>query len=155
MKPTGVTSTSFRVWLATFIPSVAAAVTAFVQNSGGSKSAVLGGAGILSALFSTLGKLFHDHGVSIASIQQTAYDIAAQLPALKADLSTAVTFAENEAPALKGVIDSLGSRVAAVESGVLPAASTDVAAVTAIVHSILAGLAAPHAPIPVEDPPAA
>ena len=153
MKPTGTSSTSFRIWLATFIPSVAATVTAFTQNSGGSKSAVLGGAGILSALFSTLGKLFHDHGVSIASIQQAGTDVAAQLPQLKLDASKTAAFIENDVPALKGTIDALTARVAAAEAHVASVVAPDSAAVESVVRKVLGQLAPPA--LAPEAPPAA
>ena len=71
------------------------------------------------------------------------------LTKLKSDLATTTSFAENDIPALKGTIDGLTSRVSAVENKALPAATTDVAAVTSIVHSILGSLAAPPAPAPV------
>lgn len=148
MKPTGVTSTSFRVWLATFIPSLAAAVTGFVQNSGGSKDAVLGASGIIAGLLSTLGKLGHDHGINKASIAAAGSDIAAQLPALKSDLSTAVGFVENELPGVKGVIDAIGSRVTSLE-GKVP----DLAGIESIVRTVLSQVLAP-APAP-PAPPAA
>lgn len=153
MKPTGVTSTSFRIWLATFIPSVAAAVTAFVQNSGGSKSAVLGGAGIVSALFSTLGKLFHDHGVSIASIQQAGSDIAAQLPELKHDASIAAGFVEQEIPGLHSAITDLTTRLTAQEQKVITAVP-DAAAIESAVRTVLAGIVPPAPVAPVVAPPA-
>src|ERR1019366_1377938 len=81
--------------------------------------------------------------------QAAGSDIAAQLPALKGDLATTVDLAENQIPQLHGVISDLTTRVVAVENKVVPAATTDVAAVTGIVRSVLSGLA----PVPVVTPP--
>jgi prophage DNA circulation protein len=149
MKPTGITSTSFRIWLATFVPSVAAAITAFAQNSGGSKSAVLGGAGILSALFATLGKLFHDNGLNKASIFAAGSDIAKDLPELHLNLDKVLSFAESDFPGLQSDIASLTARITADEQKVVTAVP-DSAAIEAVVRSVLAGIA----PAPVVAPPA-
>jgi hypothetical protein len=143
MKTTGVTSTSFRIWLATFVPSVAAAVTAFMQNTGGSKTAVLGGAGIVSALFATLGKLWHDGHLNTATLLAAGSDVAIQLPALKSDLSKVGAFVETDLPFLKPAITSVETRVTALESKVVATVGPDVAAITAVVHQVLAGLATP------------
>ena len=154
---TGPGSTSFAVWLVTFLGGVASAVEGIVTPGTAAHTATYGGVGALVALVSSIAKLLHDKGIHVATIQAAGSDIAAQLPQLKSDLATTTSFAENDIPALKGTIDGLTSRVSAVENKALPVATTDVAAVTSIVHSILGSLAAPPAPAPVPPvvPPAA
>ena len=151
---TGPGSTSFAVWLVTFLGGVASAVEGIVTPGTPAHTATYGGVGALVALVSSIAKLLHDKGIHVATIQAAGSDIAAQLPQLKSDLATTVSFVENDIPALKGTVDGLTSRVSAVENKALPAATTDVAAVTSIVHSILGSLAAPPAPAPAPTPPA-
>lgn len=141
MKTTGTSSTSFRIWLATFIPGVAATVTAFVQNSGGSKTTILGGAGAIAALFSTLGKLFHDGKLNTATLAAAGSDISAQLPQIKADISKTVSFVENDLPGVKGVIDDVTKRVSALEAKV-----PDLGAIENTVRSVISDIFGGHVP---------
>lgn len=152
---TGPQSTSFKVWLATFVPSIAGAVTAFTNNVDGSKSATLGVASIAAATVASLGKLFHDQGVHKATIAAAGSEVATQLPALKSDLSTAVTFVEQELPSLKGIIndvksraDSVEARVADIETKATSAVGLTKDDVESVLRGLLGGL------VPAATPPA-
>ena len=145
---TGPGSTSFAVWLATFLPGLAAAITAVVQNGSTEHSAVvgLGGAGL--ALVSSITKLLHDKGLHVATIQAAGSDIAAQLPQLKADLSKTVSFVETDLPGVKGVIDDVTKRVSALEAKV-----PDLGAIEATVRSVISDAFQGHVPAaPVAAP---
>lgn len=150
---TGPGSTSFAVWLVTFLGGVASAVEGIVTPGSAAHTATYGGVGALVALGSTIGKLVHDRGLHVATIQAAGAEFGLELPKLRSDLSTAVGFAENDVPQLKSVVSSVTDRVGALETKVVPVATTDVAAVTNIVHGILSGLAQPPvalvAPVPV------
>lgn len=135
MKATGTSSTSFRIWLATFIPGLATTVTAFAQNSGGSKTAALGVGGLVVSLFSTLAKLGHDHGLNKATLAAGASDITAALAPdgqLRADLSKTVSFVENDLPGVKTVVSDVTARVEALEKKV-----PDLAGIEQIVRTVL------------------
>jgi hypothetical protein len=144
---TGPGSTSFFVWVVTFLGGVASAVEGVVTSGTAAHTAVYGGAGVLLALGGTLGKLFHDKGLHVATITAAGSDIAAQLPQLKTDIATAVGFAEKDVPELQGVIKEITPRVAALEAKIGP----DVAAIEVVVRSILAGIGTPP-PAPVVPP---
>ena len=143
MKSTGVKSTSFQVWLATFVPGVAAAVQAIVTNGTTAHQAIfgLGGGGL--ALISTLGKLFHDNGLNKASLATAGSDVAAELPTLKSDLAKAVSSVETDIPAVKTAVDAVTSRVTALETKV-----PDLAGIEQTVRTVLAQvvLAKPETP---------
>lgn len=115
---TGPKSTSFRVWLATFIPGVAATVTAFVQNTGGVKTTALGIAGASAALLATLGKLFHDSKVTPATIAAGVHDVEAAFPGITAAASKVLSFAETDIPGVKGLVADAQSHISAVEAHV-------------------------------------
>lgn len=149
MKATGTSSTSFRIWLATFVPGLASAVTAITQGGSTSHQAIFGlGGGVLS-LVSTLGKLFHDHGLNKASLAAAGSDIAAQLPQLKADLSKSVSFVEQDLPGVRSVIDSVTSRVTALEAKV-----PDLAGIEATVRNVVQSIfTATQQAAPAPTPP--
>jgi hypothetical protein len=156
MKTTGTSSTSFRIWLATFVPSVAAAVAGFLQNTNGEKSSVLGGAGIIAALVSTVSKLAHDQGLNKATLLAAGSDITAQLPQLKLDASKTVSFIESDLPALKGIISDLASRVTTAEAHVTSLVAPDITVIESAVRKVLGELApAPVTAPVVEAPPVA
>lgn len=79
-------------------------------------TAVYGGGGIIAALVSILGKLFHDKGIHVATIQQGVKDIAQVEPAVSADLSTLRNFIETDWPASKALIQEATARVSALEA---------------------------------------
>lgn len=133
MKATGITSTSFKVWLTTFVPAVAAAAQALLTNGSAIHTAVFGGGGALVALVSTLGKLFHDNGLNKASLAAAGADISKALPDLKADLSTAVSFVENDFPSVKTGLADAQAKIAALEAKV-----PDLAGIETTVRNVLA-----------------
>lgn len=142
MKPTGITSTSFRVWLATFIPGLAAAIQALVTNGSTLHTAVFGGGGVLAALFATLGKLWHDGKLNEATLYAAGSDIATALPSLRDDLSKSVSFIENDVPAFKTLVGGLDGRVGALEAKVV-GGSTSVADIEAVVRKVLTEILKP------------
>ena len=153
---TGPGSTSFAVWLATFLPGLASGVTALLQHGTPTHTAVFGIGGGVMALVSTLGKLFHDKGLHVATIQAAGSDIAAELPSLRTDIAKTVAFAETDLPVLKPAIDSVTSRVSALEAKVIPDASTIEGIVRNVLTSVLTPAAvAPVAPVVPPVPPAA
>ena len=145
MKPTGITSTSFRVWLATFIPGLAAAIQALVTNGSTLHTAVFGGGGVLAALFATLGKLWHDGKLNEATLYAAGSDIAKALPSLRDDLSKSVSFIENDVPAFKTLVGGLDGRVGALEAKVTAGlgGSTSVADIESVVRKVLTELLKP------------
>lgn len=158
MKATGTSSTSFRIWLATFIPGLATTVTAFAQNSGGSKTAALGVGGLVVSLFSTLAKLGHDHGLNKATLAAGASDITAALAPdgqLRADLSKTVSFVENDLPGAKTVVSDVTARVEALEKKVPDLAGIEQIVRTVVGQAFASAAPAPVAPAtPVTPPPA-
>lgn len=147
---TGPGSTSFTVWLVTFLGGVASAIEGIVTPGTPAHTATYGAVGGIVALFATIAKLFHDKGLHVATIQAAGSDIATQLGpngAVRADLTSAIQFIESDVPAIHGFISDLMARVEAVEQKAAPIVTTDVEAVKGIVHSILTGIAAP-APVP-------
>lgn len=152
---TGPGSTSFAVWIATFVAGLGSAAEGVLTHGTSAHTAVYGAGGVLLTLGSTLGKLVHDKGLHVATIAAAGSDIAAQLPQLKTDIATAVDFAENKVPGVETALDSVKTRVVALENKVAPAASTDVAAVTSIVHQVLAAAlgSVPAPSVNMQTPP--
>ena len=146
---TGPGSTSFAVWLVTFLGGVASAVEGIVTPGTAAHTATYGGVGALVALASTIAKLFHDKGLHVATIQTAGSDIAAQLPQLQHDAAIATAFVEQDVPGLKARMDALEAKAASVVAPLAP----DRAAIETVVRSVLAGVA--PAPAPVEPPPVA
>ena len=142
MKSTGTSSTSFRIWLATFIPALAAAVQAIVTNGTPTHQAVFGLGGGAVALFATLGKLLHDGSLNAATLKAGASDISEALPSLRLDLSKSVSFIENDVPAFKTLISGVDGRIAALETKVA-ASVPELPAIEAMVRSVLAELLQP------------
>lgn len=142
VKTTGVTSTSFRVWLATFLPGLAAALQAILTDGTPTHQAVFGLGGGAVALFSTLGKLLHDQGLNKASLLAGANDITAALPELRLNLSKSVSFIENDVPTLTTVISDLQGKVKALEG---TATGADLVAIEGVVRKVLAELLKPPA----------
>ena len=113
---TGIKSTSFWTWLLTFATGIGTVVTAFAQNAGTIRTSSEAAVGGVVALGSTLGKLFHDHGVTVATVTQAGSALTSAIPSIRADVSAAVTATEQDIPELKGIVGSLTSRVAGLES---------------------------------------
>ena len=153
---TGPGSTSFAVWLVTFLGGVASAVEGIVTPGTPAHTATYGGVGALVALVSSIAKLMHDKGLHVATIQAAGSDIAAELPSLRTDIAKTVAFAETDLPVLKPAIDSVTSRVSALEAKVIPDASTIEGIVRNVLTSVLTPAAvAPVAPVVPPGPPAA
>ena len=139
---TGPKSNSFKIWAATFIPSLVGAVTSFTGNVGGQKATVLGAGACATGLLSTLGKLFHDHGFNVATITAAGSDLVKDLPELRLGIDKTISFAEEDFPGLKTALDGLANRVSAVETKT----GVDPAAIEAAVRKVLAGIAPPAPP---------
>lgn len=136
------------------IVGIGSAVTAFVQNKGGVKEAVMGGGGLLIvAVVAAVHKLTTGK-IDVATIYQAGHDFIDQLPQLRDDLAKTVTFIEAEWPASKQLIAGASSRLSAAESNI-----TDLAAkvtgnvgltkadVESVLRELLGGLI-PSAPVP-------
>lgn len=146
-KTTGVTSTSFRVWLATFIPGLASAVTAITTSGSTAHQAIFGLGGGLVALLSTLGKLWHDGKLNEATLANAGSDIAAALPSLRADLTKAVSFVESDLPGVKGLLSGLEARITAAE-GKIGAEIPDIAGIESVVRKVLSEILAGQSKTP-------
>jgi hypothetical protein len=145
IKSTGPSSTSFQVWAATFIPGVLAAIQALVDPTSPTHQAVFGGGGLLLALVSTVFKLIHDQGLNKATLSTAGSDLAQALPAIRKDLSVAVSFAENDLPGVKSLLGGLDGRVAALESKVV-ANVPDISSIETVVRQVLTELLKPTPP---------
>lgn len=145
IKSTGVTSTSFRIWAATFIPALLSAVVTFIQPTSTVHQAVFGGGAAGVALLSTLGKLWHDGSLNKATLATAGSDIAAALPTLRADLSKAVSFVEEDLPGVKVDLTGLASRLTAVEAKVTSAVP-DAAGIEATIRAVLTEMFAKQTP---------
>lgn len=147
MKKTGITSTSFRVWLATFIPGLLSAIAAILQNGTAAHQAVFGLGGGAVMLFSTLGKLFHDQGLNKATLATAGSDLEKALPALRLELSKSVSFIENDLPGAKAFLDGVDGRLKALEAKA-DLNSTDLPAIESIVRKVLSEILQPKTPPP-------
>jgi hypothetical protein len=138
IKSTGPSSTSFQVWAATFLPGILSAIQTLIDPTSPTHQAVFGGGGLLLALGSTVFKLLHDQSLNKATLSTAGSDISQALPGLRLDLSKSISFIENDVPALKGVLDGLGTRVAALEAKAGPALPDIEAVVRQVLTEILA-----------------
>ena len=134
---TGPGSTSFAVWLVTFLPGLASGVTALLQNGTPTHTAVFGLGGGVVALVSTLGKLLHDKGLHVATIQAGAADIATQLPQLSRDAAIAAGFVTHDIPGLQARLDALEAKAAPTVDELRP-----------VVAAVLSSLNTPAPPQP-------
>lgn len=142
-KPTGITATSTRLSLAGIVSGLGILITGYVQNTSGEATtahSIVGGA---LALFSILGKLWHDGVFNKAALSAAVTSVTADLPAWKADISKAVSFVEEDLPAFKTTLNAWEGRLEAVEgkvSGVLgPDAGQIEATIRKVLSEILAG----------------
>lgn len=131
-KATGPSSTSWKIWLATFVTGLASAVTGFVQNTNGIHTTVFSGGGLIVALFATITKLFHDNGLNKGSLAAAGSDIVSALPDLRADIGKVISFAENDFPGASAAIADLEGKYAG-----LVAKIPDASAIEAIVKEAL------------------
>lgn len=134
MSNTGIKSASGILTITGIVGGVVSAVEGAVTSGTPEHAAIYGGGGLLVGLVSVVAKLFHDKGIHIATIEQAGSDIAAQLPQLRTDLSKTVGFIENDVPGMKSLIDSLGSRVSALEAKTAP----DLSGIETVVRKVLA-----------------
>lgn len=138
IKPTGVTSTSFRIWLATFLPALVSAIATAITPGTDAHQAIFGGGAALVALLSTLGKLAHDGSLNKATLSTAGSDIAAALPTIRKDLSIATSFVEEDLPGVKGDITSLAARLTTLENKV-PDLPNIESTIRQVLSEILAG----------------
>jgi hypothetical protein len=136
-KPTGPSSTSFQVWLATFLPGLASAISAILQNGTAAHQAVFGLGGGAVMLGSTIFKLIHDQGLNKATLATAGSDLVKALPDLRLDLSKSVSFIENDVPAFKDLVDGVDGRLKALE-----AKAPELPAIETMVRSVLSELLA-------------
>lgn len=154
---TGLGSTSFTVWLSTFIPGLLSLIDAVAQNSSPTHLAVAGAVGAVLTVGSTIAKLLHDKGIHVATIAAAGSDVAAALPGLRVDLQAVEHFIELDWPASKAVIDDVAGKIASVGKDVEDrvkaveakiATSPTIEDVRGVVHSVLVSFAsAPVAPV--------
>lgn len=137
-SPTGISSTSFQVWLYTFIPGLASALQAILTKGTPTHQAVFGLGGGAVMLFSTLGKLAHDGVFRKATILAGINDVTAAWPSLSLDLSKSVSFIENDVPVLKTVISGLDGRIVALEAKAGPALPDIEATIRKVLSELLA-----------------
>lgn len=149
---TGPGSTSFLVWLSTFVPGLLGAVDAAVTKGTPTHTAVLGLGGAVLALGSSIGKLLHDRGLHIATIQAAGSDVAQALPGLTADLTQVRSFVEQEWPTSKGVIDEVTRGLGELRSKV--ESFPDVEELVRAVTTALAARLSPAPPSPASAPAA-
>jgi hypothetical protein len=109
-------TTSFGLWLATFGTGLAGFIQAIVSPTSTVHDAIFGGGGAAVALFSTLIKLWHDKGLSIATLQAGAHDVAEEWPTIKTDVEKVISFVENDIPGVKGTLTDIGQRLSALEA---------------------------------------
>ena len=127
---------------------VASVLVGILQHGGTAHTAVYGGGGLVLATFSTIAYLFHEKGVTVASIHQAGSDLASSLPALRADLQKTTAFIEGEWPTAKTIINDTSTRVNGLVDKVtaLPDASKILSDVAALANTVST---------PVSQPPAA
>jgi hypothetical protein len=98
------------------IAGVLSAIEGIVTPGTDVHTAVYGAGGIILGLGAVIGKIFHDKGIHISTIQQAGAVVASSAPALADDLSTVLSSVENDVPALKAAIDSFSARLTALEA---------------------------------------
>lgn len=144
MKATGITSTSFRLWAATFAPSLGTLVDGLAQKRPASVTVTA----IIGMIVPTATKHLHDLALNNATIANAGSDLATQLPQLRADLAKTVGFVETDFPAAKSQIEALKSRAEAVEAAV-----ANMPALSVIINAVKADLF-PQPVVQTPEPPA-
>lgn len=140
---TGLQTPSGALTITGIVAGVLSAVEGVLTPGTTAHTAVYGGGGIIVGLGSVLGKLFHDKGIHVATIQQAGSDISASLPELQHDASIAASLVD-EIPGLHGKIADLEAKVAAVN---MPSDQALEAAVRRVLASVVP-------PAPATDTPA-
>lgn len=149
MNPvTGPQSTSFKVAAGGFFTGLLTMASSFINNPdatvSSAQAAVTDGrlaVGGAVALFSLLGKLYHDHGLNAATANSGGAAIAAAFPAVEANAKNAVTAIEQVIPGLRSAISDATARVSKVEAAIaapVQAAVVDATQVEAVVNRVLA-----------------
>jgi hypothetical protein len=146
IKATGPSSTSFQVWLATFLPGILSAIQTLIDPTSPTHQAVFGGGGLLLALGSTVFKLLHDQSLNRATLSTVGSDISQALPAIRKDLSVAVSFVEEDLPGVKGDIAAVQGKIAALEAKYVPDAAGIEQTIRTVLAELLSGKPTPPAP---------
>ncbi|MEM0142418.1 MAG: hypothetical protein QXL94_00490 [Candidatus Parvarchaeum sp.] len=117
-KITGPTSLSTGVWFTTTATGVASFIQSILSNGSSVHTAVFGGGGLLISMFATVAKLFHDRGIHMSTIQAAGEDVLKEWDPLKNDIATVISFAENDVPGVKTIVNDVKTRIDALEQKV-------------------------------------
>ena len=144
MAATGLQSPSGALTITGIVAVALSAVEGILTPGTSVHTAVYGGGGLIVGLVSVIGKLVHDKGIHVATIQQAGSDIAADVPELKLNLDKVLSFAESDFPGLKDRIDALEVKASSIVAPLAP----DATAIETVVRQVLAGIAPAPAPTP-------